>query len=168
MHSSELLSTEYPEYFSLYIGKVSPVNLLEGLESNMYNSIDFWKSIPKNKLEYSYSDGKWTIKDIIQHVIDTERIFTNRALRFARNDETILPGFNEDFFANNSNGNSRSLEDLIEEYKSVRISMINLFKSFTFEMMNRSGNGMSVRSIAFIMIGHVTHHNEVIREKYLK
>lgn len=168
MNSSELSSSEYPEYFGLYISKVDSTNLLEGLEEGMHQAIDFWMSIPKEKLEYSYAEGKWTIKDIIQHVIDTERIFINRALRYARKDETILPGFDEDFFATNSDGNSRSIEDLLEEYKTVRISMLSLFKSFTQEMMERSGNGMSVRSIPFIMIGHVKHHNDVIRERYLK
>lgn len=167
MKAHNILPDEYPKYFGQYIEKAGAEELITGLEYSMKQCVDFWESIPQDKLEYQYEEGKWTVKDIIQHHIDVERIFCNRALRYARKDETPLPSFDEDDFALQHEANRRTLEELVNEYKAVRLATIALFKSFNDEMLIRSGNGMSVRSMAFIIVGHETHHNNVIKDRYL-
>ena len=114
---------------------------------------------------------KWTIKEIIQHIIDTERIFTYRALCIARKDKSLFPGYDQDDYAVNSEANNRSMISLMNEYKSVRLSSIILFESFSSEMLKRIGiasnSNLSPRAVAFITIGHENHHCEIIKERYL-
>ena len=133
MKTSDLKSTEYAQYYSPYINALGEVNLLEELENSMQNFEEFLNQIPLEKHEFRYAEGKWTIKDIVQHLIDAERIFAYRSLRFARKDQTPLPGFDENEYVKATNANKRALNDLLEEYKAVRLSTLNLFKSFTAE-----------------------------------
>lgn len=166
-----LNTNEYSDYYGYYISLNETDNILLNLENQLKITSDFFASLPNEKLEFQYEVGKWTPKDILQHIIDTERIFAYRALRFARFDITNLPGYEENDYASLANANQRSIEDLIEEYKSVKQSTIQLFKSFTDEMLLQIGRGnnapASVRAIGFIITGHEIHHISVIKERYL-
>jgi uncharacterized damage-inducible protein DinB len=121
---------------------------------------------------YAYDKKKWTIKELLVHVMDTERIFCERALRFARKDKTELPGFDHDIFVLNSNANQRTLKDILKEYKAIRKSTLALFKNFTPEMLEQggiaNGNKLTVHSIGFTISGHELHHLNVVKAKYLK
>lgn len=171
MNSSSLQSTEYAPYYSTYINTLDEVNLIEGLENAWLSFEDFITNIPVEKHAYRYAEGKWTIKDIVQHLIDAERIFTYRALRFARNDKTPLSGFEENDYANESLANERALQDLMEEFKIVRLATLHLFKSLNDQELMRSGtaleNQFTVRAIGFITMGHQKHHQRIILERYL-
>ena len=124
-----------------------------------------------DKFDYRYAEGKWTIKDIIQHLIDAERIFTYRALRFARNDKTNLSGFDENDYVDEANANDRTVMQLLTEMSAVRHATLLLFKSFTNEQLIRIGtsnnNLLSVRALGYIIIGHQNHHQRVFEERYL-
>ncbi len=171
MTSNQLLENEYAGYFSTYINILENVNLFEELEISLHEFIRFVQNIPLDKFDYRYADGKWTIKEIIQHIIDAERIFAYRALRISRNDKTPLPGFDENNYVDNSNGNSRGLQDLLTEMAVVRQSTLSLFKSFSTEQLLRIGNAsdnqISVRAIGFIVIGHQKHHQKIFEERYM-
>jgi uncharacterized damage-inducible protein DinB len=172
MNIKQLQPTEYAPYFLNYISQVSDeYTLIEELEISVHRLIKFVQDIPMDKFEYRYAEGKWTIKDILQHLIDCERIFAYRALRFARNDKTDLPGFDEDIFANAANGSSRSIQSLLTELGVVRQASISLFKSFAEEDLLKTGtankNLMSVRALGFVMIGHQNHHQKIFVERYL-
>lgn len=163
--------SEYSDYFEYYINLNPNDTIIEGLENQLKATTDFFKNIPFEKLEYQYEAGKWTPKDILQHLIDTERVFSYRALRFARFDETPLPGYEENDFAASANANLRSIEELIEEYVIARKSTILLFKSFSDIMLESvgvaSGASNSVRAIGYVITGHDIHHINVIKERYL-
>jgi uncharacterized damage-inducible protein DinB len=124
-----------------------------------------------DKFDYQYSEGKWTIKEIIQHLIDSERVFSYRALRISRNDNTPLPGFDENYYVANSNGKERSLQSLLTEMAVVRQSTLSLFNSFSEEQLTKIGiasnREVSVRAIGFIIIGHQKHHQKIFEERYL-
>ena len=171
MKASQLPVKEYAEYYFPYISVLGDVTLIEELEISLHEFIRFVQNIPMDKFDYRYAEGKWTIKEIIQHVIDTERIFAYRALRISRNDQTPLPGFDENNYSNNTEANSRNIQDLLTELSAVRHSNIFLFKSFSVAQLERSGiasnAGVSVRAIGFIMIGHQKHHQKVFEERYL-
>ncbi|MCL6460929.1 DinB superfamily protein [Flavobacterium micromati] len=171
MKVSQLPISEYAEYYFQYINVLGEVTLIEELEISLHEFIRFVQNIPMDKFDYRYADGKWTIKEIIQHVIDTERIFAYRALRISRNDKTPLPGFNENEYINNTDANQRGIQDLLTEFSAVRHSNIYLFKSFSNEQLERMGIasnvGVSVRAIGFILIGHQKHHQKVFEERYL-
>lgn len=161
-----------PCYFDTYISKVEDIELSEAFQKSLdaINALDFEKY---NALaNYAYAEGKWTIKQVFQHIIDTERIMAYRALRFSRNDATILPGFDENAFAMNAPVEHRSLKDILEELKQVRVSSRLLFDSFTEGALLRKGvmfnSEMSVLAVGFTIIGHQTHHLNVIQERYLK
>ncbi len=120
MKTSELTDTDYPSSFATYISIVKEVDLIEGLQESLDDFLEFAHGVPLDKLEYSYAVGKWTLKDIIQHNIDCERIFNYRALRIARKDQTNMMPFDEDFYAANVDANQRTLDNLLEELIAVR------------------------------------------------
>lgn len=130
MISNKLSQNEYNSYYKSYIDNASNVNIVKGLEENLDTVTTFYSSISKENLDFSYAEGKWTVKDILLHIIDTERVFVYRAMRIARKDNTPLVGFEQDDYVINGNTNTRTLESLIEEYKAVRLGTIVLFKSF--------------------------------------
>lgn len=171
MKAKDLKSTEYNSYYENYVSKAGDLSLLEALNESFNVTLSFFNNISEDKMEYAYAEGKWSIKEVIQHIIDTERVFAYRALRFSRNDKTELPGFDENAYTPSSEANRRAKVSLIEEYSNVRKSTINLFKSFTNGMLLQSGKAsggdMSVRAIGFINIGHEKHHCQVIKERYL-
>jgi hypothetical protein len=171
-------ASEYPRSFDrdnptgyeLYISKVAQNDLITALKKSGKEFSDFIKNIPKNKLDYRYAEGRWSIKEIAAHVIDGERVFAYRALTFARNDKNQLPGFDETLWTPESNAANRSMEALITEYTHVRNSTISLAESLSAEMSLRKGiaNGkeISVRALLFVIPGHEQHHLGVIKERY--
>lgn len=171
MKKEVLLPGEYHEYYQSYIDNSGELELLIGLENNGAKVVEFLEQIDLNRHLYRYSEGKWTIKEIVQHIIDTERVFAYRALCISRKDATPLPGFEQDDYVVNSNANTKSMADLIDEYKKVRASTLSLFKSFTEEMFSFAGNAnnstISVRAIGFIILGHENHHCQIISDRYL-
>jgi hypothetical protein len=171
MKTSQLQDNEYSVFNATYIKAVGEVNLIEELEISLHDFIRFVQNLAMDKFDYRYAEGKWTIKEIIQHIIDTERIFAYRALRISRNDQTSLPGFDENDFANNTAANERGLQDLLTEFSAVRHSNLLLFKSFSEEQLLRIGiasdHPISVRAIGFMLIGHQKKHQKVFEERYL-
>ncbi|WP_281233439.1 DinB family protein [Flavobacterium gelatinilyticum] len=171
MYVSELLENEYAGNFATYIKQAGDGKLIEELEISLHEFIRFVQNIPLDKFDYRYAEGKWTIKDIIQHVIDTERIFAYRALRFSRNDKTPLPSFEEADYADNTNSDKRSIQDLLTELSAVRHSNLLFYKSLSEEQLKRIGtasnNQISVRALGFVIIGHAKHHQKVFEERYL-
>ncbi|KAF2513889.1 DinB family protein [Flavobacterium foetidum] len=171
MYANQLLENEYSGHFGTYIKQAGDGKLIEELEISLHEFIKFVQNIPLDKFDYRYAEGKWTIKDIIQHVIDTERIFCYRALRFSRNDKTPLPSFEENDYADNTDSNSRSIQELLTEFSAVRHSTLLFYKSLSEEQLKRLGtasnNQISVRALGFVMIGHVKHHQKVFEERYL-
>ena len=171
MNASQIKDTEYELFYSNYIKSLGNVDLFEVLNSSLEDTLNTLGDLPEEKLMHRYDNGKWTIKELIQHIIDAERVLSYRALRFSRNDPTDLQGFEEDWYVGNSNGNERDFKDLLEELANLRKASISLFKSFTNEMFKMLGtaNGsiMSVRALGFIIVGHQMHHLNIIKEKYL-
>ena len=171
MNSNQLPVNEYSEFVATYINALDDVNLIEELEISLHDFIKFVQNIPMEKFDYRYAEGKWTIKDIIQHIIDAERIFGYRALRISRNDKTPLSGFMENDYIENTNANGRSIQDLLTEFSAVRHSNLLLFKNFSEEQLVRLGTAsnhtISVRALGFLMIGHQKHHQKVFQERYL-
>jgi len=171
MKANQLSESEYLPYYSNYIKNLGDQDLITGLEYGLVEAFTLFKSIPENKLEFRYAKDKWTIKDIIQHLIDAERIFSYRMLRIARQDRTPLAGFNENEYAKQSQANVRTRQNLIDEYKTLRLSTLLLLKSFSNDILKSKGNvnngEMSVRAIGFIIIGHEKHHCQIIKERYL-
>jgi uncharacterized damage-inducible protein DinB len=171
MNSNQLPVSEYSNFNATYIKAAANVELIEELEICLHEFIRFVQNIPMDKFDYRYAEGKWTIKDIIQHVIDTERIFAYRALRISRNDATPLPGFEENDYVENTKANERGIQDLLAEFSAVRYATLFLFKSFSEEQLKRmgtaSGTAISVRAIGFIIIGHQKHHQNIFQERYL-
>ena len=132
----------------------------------------FIRQIPKEKELYSYAEGKWTIKEILCHIIDTERVMSYRALRFARNDMTALASFEQDEFVLNGRHNEREIESIIEEFIHLRQANIALFKSFNNIELSRKGMAsdrlISVLAFIYVIAGHLNHHKFILQQKYLK
>ncbi len=170
--STQLASDEYHEYYGPYIAIIGEVELLEALEDSADAFEQMIINLPVEKLEYSYQSGKWTIAQIILHLIDAERVFQYRTLRFSRNDMTDLPGFDQDeYITDIINDKTPSKKELLEAFSGVRESSYQLFKGLSNERLLRKGtaNGtpMSVRAIGFMLSGHVRHHMKIINERYL-
>ncbi|HVK97437.1 MAG TPA: DinB family protein, partial [Flavisolibacter sp.] len=161
-----------PEFYHKYINLVLDDDLQKALSENTLKLIPTLGAIPADKWNYRYAEGKWTINELVQHMIDTERIFSYRALCFARGEQKPLPGFDENSYAAASNANSRSKDDLIIEFKAVRRSTELLFQSFSEEHINAIGtsnnNPISVNAIGFITAGHAQHHLNILKERYLQ
>lgn len=167
----DLQSNEYVPYQMNYIKLISEQNIVKGLIDQKEEMIHFFKSIPVFKQEYSYEAGKWTIKDLLLHLIDAERIFSYRALRIVRNDSTALPGFDENKYVVIANANEREFENLLKEYCVVRDATISLFENFSakdlLKLGTASGASVSVRGIGYCVLGHELHHKQIIIERYL-
>jgi uncharacterized damage-inducible protein DinB len=171
MNASQLPKTEYAAYYENYVKATEDAILLDELEICLHDYIRFVQNIPMDKFDYRYAEGKWTIKDIIQHLIDAERVFSYRALRISRNDKTPLPGFDENDYVDQAHANHRSLQELLTEFSALRYATLLLFKSFTPEQLIKMGTAseqpISVRALGFIIIGHQKHHQKVFQERYL-
>lgn len=162
---------EIPEYYQNYVSQVEGNEIEFILDSAFRESLAFWELLPEKKWDYQYAPEKWTIKEVLLHIIDTERIFAYRILRISRGDTTPLAGFDQDMFVPNSNASNRSVSSLIAEYKAVREATIQLIRNFTPEMWENKGTAsdatFSPLTIAFITAGHEVHHLRIIRERYL-
>ena len=168
-----ILKNEYTPYFEQYLQLVSKEgkSIIEYLIDSQKNFESLLRNLPIEKHNFSYAEGKWTMKELIQHIIDTERIFSYRALCFARNDTTSLPGFDQDIFVENDNANDRDYYDLLDEMAVLRKSSVQLYKSFSDEALLRIGvaseNKMSVRALGYLFSGHQIHHLNIVKERYL-
>jgi uncharacterized damage-inducible protein DinB len=164
--------SEYFEYYDKYIQLVPNGNLLEQYRSVFDETKRLILSLNEEKLNFRYAEGKWSIKEIMMHLADGERVFAYRALRFARKDPTPLAGFDENLYAPESKASSRKIEDIMREFTAIRAASIELFNSFDDEILKRKGiaNGkeISVRALAYNILGHELHHVGVIKERYLK
>ncbi|WP_108425582.1 DinB family protein [Flagellimonas amoyensis] len=171
MFLSELPTSDYNPYYHTYIMALGEVSLMDALLVGKEGFLSLLEKIPESKLSFAYAEEKWSLAEALVHMIDTERIFQYRALRFARNDKVDLPGFDQDLYVPYSNAGSRTVQDLMAEYRAVRDSTITLFKSFDDEALKRkgvaSGSPMSVRAMGFIISGHQAHHVRIIKERYL-
>jgi uncharacterized damage-inducible protein DinB len=171
MNLSQLDENEYNPHYKTYISMLKNVDLIEILATSFEELLKTVKDLSEEKMIFRYDEGKWSIKELLQHLIDTERIMSYRALRFSRNDATELQGFDENWYVENSNSNDRNTNDLIDEFTCTRRASISLFKSFSDEMLLLSGtaNGsdMTVRALGFIIAGHQMHHLKIIKERYL-
>lgn len=161
----------FPPYFDKYISLVPEDNISEALINQQPLIDNFFDRISEEKAGYAYAEGKWTIKELLQHVIDTERIFNYRALAIARAEKQSLPGFDENDYAAVCDANRRTWIDLVEEFKAVRKATIFLLNSFTNKMIETQGlaneKKVSVNAICFIIVGHVYHHVKIVELRYL-
>jgi uncharacterized damage-inducible protein DinB len=161
---------EYNPYYVTYISKVAEGDVLEILEQLKESSYQLFSNLTDEQANYAYAPGKWTIKEALGHMIDTERVFAFRAYCFSR-EYSELPGFDQDTYVNASNFNSRSIQDLAAEFKATRESNLYFFRALTEEQLNRrgvaSGNPASVRALVYMVAGHELHHLGILKERYL-
>lgn len=173
MSFQEKPHTEHaPAYARYYFDRASVYDdLMEALSSDLEITAAFVRDIPSEKGEFRYADDKWSTKNVIQHIIDTERVFQYRALRCSRKDSTPIAGFSEDHFAAHSVADSRSLEELAQEFECVRKATISLFRTMNDGMLDfvgeANGNPLSARSTGWMIVGHAIHHCGIIAERYL-
>lgn len=164
------LPVDYPSYYDTYVKLVPEENILPALVYSLQQLKQDLSHIGLEKSSYAYADGKWTVKQLLQHAIDTERIFAYRALCISRGEEQSLPGFDENAYAGIAHAESRHLKDIKEEILTVRLSSIQLFQSFDTEMLKRKGiasqKPVNVLSLGYIIIGHWRHHMGVLQDRY--
>ena len=166
-----MTTTNFAAYFNQYIKQVDTQEPVAALEETKQEFLNLLAKVDDEKGLYQYEDDKWSIKEVVSHVIDTERVFAYRAMSFARNDKTELAGFDDQLYAENSGANNRSMDELLTEFEAVRRASIALFNSFDEEMWQRIGtaNGITidVKSIAYLIAGHCRHHSKILQERYL-
>lgn len=169
MHSVDL--NRVPDFYHKYIQRVNEDTVLDAIQTLQKELNSFLDSIPEDKWLHKYAEDKWTIKELVQHVTDAERIFCYRALCFSRNEKGSLPGFDENEYVVASNANNRSKESILHELKTVQAASLSLFESFTEEQLNAqgvaNGNPIYVKAIGYIVAGHAKHHMEILKERYL-
>jgi len=163
-------SGEYAEFYANYISKVPGTDVLGVLEAQRLQMLHLFAGRSERDGSFRYAPGKWTVKEVLGHITDTERIFTYRALRIGRGDITPLPGYEQDDFVKNGGFEARTLADLVEEFGAVRSASIMLFRSFGEEAWSRRGvanqKEVTVRALAFITAGHQIHHRMILEERY--
>ena len=164
---------EYALFYQPYLDVIplGDSDLNELLKTSLDACNSLFKGLDPKKEDYRYAEGKWSIKELLQHIMDTERIFAYRALRFGRKDSTELPGFDENLYAENCELTDRSLASMLEEFNWIRKSNILMFASMNEKILKRmgqiDGNQISVRALGFIICGHLLHHLKVVEERYL-
>ena len=163
--------TEAAPYYSIYIDLVPSDDIVPAFESQMDEMVPFLQRISEEKSLHSYEPGKWTIREVLNHVNDGERVFLYRAFWFARGYQDALPSFDQDVAVQTAQANNTSWADLVDEFRNVRLSTISFFKSLPDEAWSKTGvasdNPFTVRSLAYIIAGHVAHHRNVLTERYL-
>ena len=164
-------TNEYGAYYQGYIDKVPAGTIVDNLKKSIAETKAVILSIPESKGDYAYAEGKWTIKELLSHMIDVERVMSYRAMCVARNDKTSLPGFDHDNYVVESNASARTIVDLMEEFAAVRMATVLQFQHFTDKMLIRIGtaseNPVSPRALGFIILGHEAHHMSILKERYL-
>jgi hypothetical protein len=162
---------EFAPYFQKYTDLVPNETVLQTLADQLNEAMLIYKGMEESKINYRYAEGKWSIKELIIHILDTERIFVYRALRIARKDQTPLPGFEQDDYINHTNWEHYLFESVVNEYEIVRKHTLLFFNHMTEEMLQQTGisseNKLSVRAIPFILAGHERHHLNKIKSRYL-
>lgn len=163
--------SEYNEYYEKYVSLVDDADLLGAMEDQIRETRDLFAGFPEERGSHTYELGKWTIKEVISHLLDGERIFAYRLLRIARGDDTPLEGFEQDGYIESSHANERSFSDLLCEFGELRAANLRLMRSLDDGDWQRagtaSGSPVTTRALAFIMAGHVRHHLNIVQECYL-
>ncbi|GAA4297298.1 DinB family protein [Nibribacter koreensis] len=164
--------TEYPAYYEKYINAISDqTNVLDLLKAQQQEVVQLFARVSESEANFAYEPGKWSIKELLGHMNDTERIMAYRALCFARGEQQPLPGFDENDYVVHANFSERTLNDLVDEHFTIRAASVSLFKSLTPEALarigNANGNPMTVAALAFIIAGHERHHLNILKERYL-
>ncbi len=172
MTPSDLIQSEFDSYYGKYIFKNKPdIKLIDAYKEGGKKVVHFFSSIPVAKHSYSYAKGKWNIKEVFQHLIDTERIFSYRVFRIARRDKTPLAGFDQHTYSEPSLAFSKDMSTLIGEFKAVRFASISLLESLSEEDLNSTGissdQKLSARAAAFVIPGHEIWHMDIIKERYM-
>lgn len=161
---------EYAPYYGRYVSQVGDGDVLSTLKSQLDETLSLLRAIPEGRGGHRYAEGKWSIRESIGHMSDTERVFAYRAMRFSRNDATALPGFDENAFVANARFDERTLASLVDEFEAVRRATIAFFAGLTPDEMVRRGtasdNPVSVRALAWIIAGHEMHHREILKTRY--
>lgn len=164
-------TSEYAHFYSTYVELVEKTNIIHTLNKQMHEVFTLMNTVPGDKAYFKYAPDKWTLKEVLGHMIETERVFAYRALAISRGDQKSLPGMDQDEYMIGNNYNNRTLANLSNEYLAVRVATIHLLNSMTKEMISKIGNAsgteVSVRALAFIIAGHDQHHLTIIKEKYL-
>ncbi len=162
---------EHAAYYKLYIALVPDGDIVATLSAQGRETAAMLSRLSEAQGDYRYAAGKWTVKEVVGHVIDTERIFIYRALRFARGDRTPIPGYEQDDYVRNAGSGARTLKNLIEEFEAVRRATVLFFAGLSSEAWSRRGIAnhyeMSVRAAAWVIAGHEIHHRRALEEKYL-
>lgn len=161
---------DYKEFYHTYVSLVPENDILEAFSSQTTVTLQFLDAIPEDKLDYAYATGKWTVRQVLQHLTDAERIFAYRALSIARKDPNPLPGFDENEYAEVARVEHRDWMDMIEEFQMVRLASEHLFRSLNEDELQRKGMAsnapITVLSIGYIIVGHAMHHQRVMKERY--
>lgn len=161
---------EYAPFYKTYIVKSEHLELIKGLREEGDRVVRVLRSIPETAIDEAYAPDKWTIRQLMQHITDTERIFAYRACAIARGETLPMPGYDQDIYSSAELDSSLDIQDLADEFDHLRKASVLMFKGFTEKTLLRiaevSGNPMSVRAIGFIMIGHALHHLDVLKERY--
>ena len=164
-------ATEYPVYHERYISLVPQGDIIRTLEDQLHTTLELLHDIPETKEDWRYAPGKWSTREVVGHIIDTERIFAYRALRFARGDQTPLPAFEQDDYVRRGSFDDCKLSDLAREFGYVRQGNLCLFRHLRGEAWQRSGvasnTEVSVRALAYIIAGHELHHINILKTRYL-
>lgn len=162
---------ESAPFYHHYISLVEGTDALQALKDNYTDAVQLYSNLAEEKWDYRYAEDKWTIKELLLHIIDAERVFAYRALRIARGDQTPLAGFDQDDYVPMSKAGERSAASLIAEYQAVRQATLHLFQNFTPEMLDRmgtaSGKPVSALALTFMLAGHEKHHLNILKERYL-
>jgi uncharacterized damage-inducible protein DinB len=162
---------EYASFYETYVSLVNTDNVVDLLSLLQESTYQFFNSLPANKADYAYADGKWTIKQVVGHLIDVERVFAFRLLCFSRGDKNNMPGFDENSYVDNGGFENRTLANLADEFKAVRASNVLMLRGITDEQSKLMGNAnnypISVRALAYIIAGHELHHLRITNERYL-
>jgi uncharacterized damage-inducible protein DinB len=164
-------STEYAPYYGKYVMLVPDGDLTATLSRQLDTTLALLSSLSEQQAEFSYAPGKWSIKEVVGHLMDGERVFAYRALRIGRDDKTPLPGFEQDDYVASADFNERTVSSLLEEFTAVRQATVQLFKNFAEKEWQRRGtaNGQEITPLAlgYIVAGHELHHMDVVRTRYL-
>lgn len=164
-------ASEHAPYYGTYVKLVPDGDVLAALAKQGNETQKLLRALDERRSLHRYAEGKWSIREVVGHMTDTERVFTYRALRFARADATALPGFDQDVWAKTTNANTQTLASLLDDFQALRAATITLFRGFDDAAWDRAGtasdNRVSVRALAWITAGHEIHHVNILKERYL-
>jgi len=165
-------ASEFASYYVPYVARVPAGNLLDVMQRQGRDFVAMIRGVPEGRASFRYEPGKWSVKQVVGHVCDAERIFTYRALCFSRGEQASLPGFDENAYAPASGADLRPIAELAAEYEAIRGATLALFSGMSESMLtNRgtaNGNPFTVRAVAYIVVGHTFHHAAILKERYLK